>query len=188
MKSNFYSKEELNKLSFCSFGEDVLISRKASIYGAEHISLGSHVRIDDFCILSAGRIEIGNYVHIGAYTGLYGAGGIKIGNFCGVSMHSLLLSATDDFSGQHMISPLVPEEYTSVKKALIELKDYVQLGAQTVVLPGVTAQEGAVTGACSLVLSDLPGWTINIGIPVRVLKKRYRCPKSLSENISCDSP
>ena len=103
-------------------------------------------------------------------------------------MHSLLLSASDDFSGQYMVSPLVPEKYTCVKKALIELKDYVQLGAQTVVLPGITIQEGAVTGACSLVLSDLPEWTINVGIPVRVLKTRYRCPKLLSENISFDSP
>lgn len=46
-------------MEFRSIGEDVRISDKASIYGASEISIGSHVRMDDFCVLS-GRIEVGN--------------------------------------------------------------------------------------------------------------------------------
>ena len=57
--TSFYTEEELKGLGFRHIGNGVCISRKASIYGAQNISLGDHVRIDDFCILS-GRIEIGS--------------------------------------------------------------------------------------------------------------------------------
>ncbi|MBT3210423.1 MAG: acyltransferase, partial [Planctomycetaceae bacterium] len=66
---SFYSMEELQTLGLASFGKDVKISRKASIYNPGQISIGNHVRIDDFCVLSAGEggIEIGDYVHIAVY-------------------------------------------------------------------------------------------------------------------------
>ena len=72
--NSFYSNEELKQLGLKSFGKNVLISKKCSIYGADKISIGNNVRIDDFCILS-GKIVIGNYVHISAYSALYAGGG-----------------------------------------------------------------------------------------------------------------
>ena len=146
------------------------------------MSIGSNVRIDDFCILS-GNITIGNYVHISAYTALYGKYGIKIGNFCGVSPRSILLSATDDFSGEYMISPLVPEEYTNVTGGLIELEDYVQIGSNSIVFPNVLIREGSATGAFTLVNKELDPWGIYIGIPARKIKDRNKNLKKLSENI-----
>ena len=47
---SFYSQEELKNIGFQTFGRNVLISRKASVYGAEQISLGNNVRVDDICI------------------------------------------------------------------------------------------------------------------------------------------
>ena len=171
--SGFYSEEELKGLRLKSFGKNVLISRKCSIYKAEKISVGNNVRIDDFCILS-GEITIGNYVHISAFNALYGAFGIKIGNFCGISPRSTLFSATDDFSGEYMISPMVPNELTNVYGAKIVLNDFVQIGAGTVVLPGVVFGEGAVTGAMSLVKENIPGWKIYAGIPAKKIKDRKK--------------
>ncbi|EAO54015.1 O-acetyltransferase (cell wall biosynthesis) [Bacillus thuringiensis serovar israelensis ATCC 35646] len=63
--NSFYSQEELKKIGFLSVGKNVLISKKASIYNPGAISIGNHVRIDDFCILS-GKITIGSYSHISA--------------------------------------------------------------------------------------------------------------------------
>ena len=60
--NSFYDNDELKRLGLKSIGENVLISRKASIYGAKSISIGHNVRIDDFCILS-GTISIGRTVH-----------------------------------------------------------------------------------------------------------------------------
>ncbi len=180
--NSFYTKEELGKIGFKKIGDEVLISRNACIYGASNMTIGSHVRIDDFCILS-GNITIGNYVHISAYTALYGKGGIEIGNYCGCSPRSTIFSQTDDFSGEFMIGPMIPEEFTNIETGKVILEDYSQLGANTVVLPGVTLKEGAVTGSMSLVNSSLDEWTINIGIPCKKLKSRSMKAKLLSKKI-----
>ena len=180
--NSFYSKEDLQQLGFKSVGDFVFISKKCSIYGYKTISIGSHVRIDDFCILS-GEITIGNYVHISAYSALYGGGGIIIEDFCGISPRCTLLSASDDFSGEHMISPMVPKEITAVKREKIHMKKYSQLGTNTTILPGVSIETGTVTGACSLVNHNLPSWTICWGIPCIPRKTRAKKIKELSKKI-----
>jgi acetyltransferase-like isoleucine patch superfamily enzyme len=40
------------------------------------------------------------------------------------------------------------------------------------VLPGVTVREGAVVGARSLVVEDVPAWTIAMGEPAQAAKVR----------------
>lgn len=50
----FYTREQLEKKGFKSIGENVLISDKTSIYSPQNISIGNNVRIDDYCVLSAG--------------------------------------------------------------------------------------------------------------------------------------
>ena len=139
--SSFYSEDELNDLGLKHFGKNIFISKKCSIYNAKNITLGNNVRIDDFCILS-GNITIGNYVHISAFNGLYGQYGIKIGNFCGISPRCTLFSASDDFSGEYMISPMVDSKYTHLSKGLIEMCDYTQIGANSIIMPNITIKEG----------------------------------------------
>ncbi len=182
MNNSFYSIKELEQLGFLSVGEDVYISKKASFYNYEKISIGNHVRIDDFCILS-GSISIGNYVHISAFSALYGKAGIKIGNYCGISPRCTLLSVTDDFSGKAMISPMVPQELTKLKSGKIILNDFAQVGTNSVVMPDCVFEEGAVCGAFSFVNKNLSAWSVNTGIPCRFLKKRLQYPKIFSRKI-----
>lgn len=180
--SSFYSKQELEKIGFKSLGENVLISKKASIYSPEKIKIGNNVRIDDFCILS-GNIEIGNYVHISAFVALYGKEGIIINDFCGCSTRCTIYSASDDFSGEYMISPMVPNELTNVIGGKVILEKYVQLGANTVVMPNITIKEGTAVGALSFVNKELEEWGIYIGIPCRRIKERNKNIIQLSKNI-----
>lgn len=170
---SFYTVEELKEIGLKEIGEDVLISKKASIYSPERIKIGNHVRIDDFCILS-GEIEIGNYVHIAAYTALYGKYGIIIKDFCGCSARCTIYSATDDFSGEYMISPMVPIEFTKVRGGRVTLEKYVQLGANTLVMPNITIEEGTAVGAMSFVNKDLEEWGIYVGIPCKKIKERSK--------------
>ena len=180
--NSFYSEEELKSLGFKSCGENVLISRFARFYGISNMEIGNNVRIDDFCILS-GKIKIGNYVHISAYTALYGSQGIEINDYCGCSARSIIYSAMDDFSGEYMIGPMVPDDLTNVTGGPVILEKYVQLGANTTVMPNLKIGEGAVTGSCTLVRHDVEPWTVNIGIPSKVLKRRKDNPKELSKRI-----
>ena len=178
--SAYYSRQELEAFGFASLGQDVFLSRKCSVYDARKMVIGSHVRIDDFCILS-GAIYLGNYIHISAYCALYGRYGITLGNFCGLSPRTTVFSASDDFSGRAMISPMVPEEFISLTTGAVMLEDFCQVGADSVLMPGTTLKEGAVCGAFSFVNKSLDAWTINAGIPCKYLKTRSQNAKRLGE-------
>ncbi len=171
--SSFYDRNELEQLGLKNVGSHVMISKKCSIYTPENIVIGDNVRIDDFCILS-GTVTIGNYVHISAFSALYGKFGIEIGNYCGVSPHCLLFSASDDFSGEFMISPMVPVKLTNVQGGLIKLYNFVQIGAGSIILPNVKIGEGVAVGAMSLIKNNLDPWGIYAGVPGRRIKERKR--------------
>ncbi|MDR0796834.1 MAG: acyltransferase, partial [Tannerella sp.] len=111
--TSFYTGKELEALGLKRYGKNVLISRKCSIYSAEKISIGDNVRIDDFCILS-GDITLGSNIHIAAYCALYGAFGIEMEDYTGLSPRCTVFSATDDFSGDYLISPMVDMNKTNV--------------------------------------------------------------------------
>ncbi|MDR2435699.1 MAG: hypothetical protein LBD33_00040 [Puniceicoccales bacterium] len=182
MVSNFYNETELKELGLKGFGKNVLISRKCSIYGAGNMSFGSSVRIDDFCVLS-GKISMGSYIHIAAGVKLYASAGLKIGDFCGISANSCIYTSVDDFSGKFMISPMVPEELTNPSKGEVVLEDFVQLGANTIIMPGLKLKEGAITGAMSFVNRGLDAWTMNFGIPCRFYKVRSMNAKELAKKV-----
>jgi galactoside O-acetyltransferase len=171
---SFYSEEELQTLGFHSLGIHVKVSRKASIYEAEKISLGNHVRVDDFCILS-GRIEIGNYVHVAAYTALYGGqDGIFIGDFANLSSRVSVYSLNDDYSGETMTSPTVAEQYKNVESKPVYIGKHVVVGSTSVILPGITLQIGSAFGSFSFINHDSEEWSVNAGIPARKIKDRKK--------------
>lgn len=170
----FYSKKELEEIGFKRFGKNVLISNKCSIYNAKNISIGDNVRIDDFCILSAGdgEILIGSWVHIACYVSLIGKESIILEDYSQVGAKSSIYSSTDDFSGDYLVGPSIPDEYTNVKHGMVILRQFSVLGCNTVVLPHVTIGEGTAIGALSLVYKDLEPWKIYGGTPVKILKER----------------
>lgn len=178
----FLNPKAIEQLGLKSCGTNVLISDKASIYSPEQVSIGSNVRIDDFCILS-GQITLGDYIHIAAYSALYGKFGIEMESFTGLSPRCTIFSASDDFSGQHLISPMVPEQYTEVTGGLILIKRLSQIGAGTIIMPNITINEGVAVGAMSFVKNSLEEWGIYAGIPARRLKDRDQFCQIFAERI-----
>ena len=171
--SSFYSENELEQLGLCSYGKNVLISRKVSIYGAANISIGDNVRIDDFCILS-GNVTIGSNIHISAFVALYGSKGIVLEDYAGISPRSTVYSAMDDFSGDYLIGPIHDIGKTNVKGGRVVISKNVQVGANCVIFPNLTIGEGSVLGAMSLVKTDIKSWGIYAGIPAKFIKERSK--------------
>ncbi|WP_018700270.1 acyltransferase [Amorphus coralli] len=161
----FYTDDELADLGLGRFGENVLISRKSSLYNPGDISLGSNVRIDDFCVLSAGEggIEIGDYVHIAVYSSLIGTGRIRICDFCNISSRVSIYSSNDDYSGRSMTNPMVPARFKSVQVDDVFFGKHVIVGSGSVILPGVTLEEGVAIGALSLVKASCAAFGIYAG-------------------------
>lgn len=172
--NSFYNEDELSEIGFLHYGKDVLISRKASIYGANSISIGDNVRIDDYCLLS-GRIVIGSYVHIAAYSALYGGEkGIFISDYVNVSSRVSVYSINDDYSGDTLTNPMVPERYKNVKSQSVYIEKHVIIGSTCVILPGVTLAEGSAFGCFSFINHNSDPWTINVGIPFNKIRNRSK--------------
>lgn len=170
------TQDELRDIGFAACGRGVLVSRKASFHGAGRIRLGNHVRIDDFCVLSAGEggIDIGDRVHVAVYTSLIGRGRIQVQDFANLSSRVSIYSSNDDYSGRTMTNPMVPEEFTGVSHADVVIGRHAIVGSGSVVLPGVVLEEGVAIGALSLVRDSCSAFGIYAGMPARRIGERSR--------------
>ena len=115
--------------------------------------------------VSSGYMNIGNYIHIGAYGFFTCAGGLDIDNFANISQGVRIYTVSDDYSGETMTNPMVPDEYKNVQLAPVKISKHAILGSGTIILPGVVVGTGCATGANSLVKKTLDDWGIYAGCP-----------------------
>lgn len=177
-------------MGFASVGRNVRISDRASFYGASRISLGDDVRIDDFCVLSAGEggIAIGRNVHVAVYSCLIGAGRIEVCDFANISSRVSIYSSNDDYSGEWMTNPTVPSEYTNVSHAPVVVGSHAIVGSGCVVLPGVTIGDGAAIGSLSMVRGDCEPFTVYGGVPAKRIKERNRALLDVADDFLVGRP
>lgn len=164
----FYTQEELQGLGLSSFGNGVLISRLAKLYSTSNISIGDNVRIDDYAILS-GKIEIGSFVHIGAFSSITGGRvGVKIGDFCGMSSQSKIFATSDDFVNGYLVGPCVPMQFRNVIEKPVLLTKHCHIGSHSLVLPGSIFLLGSCLGPMSLNMGrKLKEWSYYLGNPAK---------------------
>ena len=170
----FLDDQALSKIGFGSYGKNVLISDKCSIYNPGNIHIGNDVRIDDFCILSAGEkgIEIGSYVHIGCYSLLVGKEKIVMKDYSGLSSRVSIYSSSDDFTGEYLSNPCVSDEFRNVRSSPVILNEFVTIGTNTSILPGVILEKNSCVYAHSLVLNNVEANTCVAGVPAKKIKDR----------------
>ncbi len=172
--TSYYTEQELAQIGLKTYGNNVLISRKASIYGAENIAIGDSVRIDDFVIIS-GNVQIGSYVHIAAYSAIYaGKYQIVLKDFVTISSRNVIYAESDDYSGASLSNPLIKGRYRTTYGNDVVFEKHVLLGTNCTVLPGVNLGEGVSVGAMSLVKEDLRSWGVYVGIPAKRIKDRNK--------------
>src|SRR5580704_9679868 len=173
---SFLGAQELAALGLGAHGDDVRISTKASLHNAKNIRIGNHVRIDDYCVLSAGDggIELGSFIHVGVFSSLIGAGRITLRDFCNLSSRTSIYSSNDDYSGVHMTNPTVPPEFTGVTHAAVTVGRHAIIGAGSVIPPGVILEDGVAVGALSLIKQKCRAFGIYAGSPARRIGNRKR--------------
>ena len=163
----FLNIKKLKNIGFKSLGENVIISDKTSIYNAQTIEIGNNVRIDDFCILSGGEggIIVGNYIHIACYSSIIGQGKICLEDYANISSRVSIYSSSDDYSGETMTNPMIPDEFKTVDYRPVAIGRHAIIGCGSVILPGVKIGEGCAVGALSLVKEDCENFAIYAGVP-----------------------
>lgn len=134
------------------------------IVGIENIEFGRDIILDDFVFIQAKqKIKFGNHVHVGCFASITGGEELIVGDYSAISHGCRILTGTDDFKDWGFGNSSIPEKYRNTKRAPIKIGRFCIIGANSVVLPGVTIGEGAMVGACSVVSRDLEPWGVYIG-------------------------
>lgn len=173
---SYYSLEELSEVGFRDFGTNVQVSKRTTFINPGNITLGNHVRIDDFVVITAssGFLRIGNFVHVGALSYFNCNGNVTLEDFSGVSQGVKIYSASEDYSGIYLTNPTVPLRYRSPQIGEVIIRRHAIIGSNTVILPNVEVGEGAAVGAQCLVKSNLSAWYVHFGTPTRPIKPRSK--------------
>lgn len=133
------------------------------------ISLGEGAWVERGAVLWAfdGSIRTERSIYLGPYATIYGHGGVEIGADTLVSMHTTILSSN------HGVPPIgqkireQPDELLPTK-----IGRDVWIGANAVILGGVTVGDGAVVAASAVVTKDVQAGAIVAGVPARLVRKR----------------
>ena len=152
------------------------------------ISLGSGVFLDQGVLLRAsdgGRITLGRNVHIGRFTQIVAESGtVEIGDDVVVnygctinaragikiSAETLIAHYVTILDSDHNLTPR-PIRASGYTSAPVTIGRDVWLGAKASVLRGTTIGDGAVIGAHAVVRSDIPAFSLAVGVPARVVRK-----------------
>lgn len=172
MKTSFYSQDELTSFGFKHLGQNVKLSRNCSVYGAANISIDDNSRIDDFCLLS-GHITIGKNVHIASHCAIFaGTSGVVMEDFAGLSSRIAIYAESDDYSGEFLTNPTIPDIYKKTDGQTVILRKHSIIGTGCTIMPGVIIGEGTAVGSMSLITKSLDPWGIYVGIPCKRIKER----------------
>ena len=156
-------------------GENTIVYPLARIVYPEMVSIGDHCIIDDFTFIHGGQgVTLGDYVHIAVQALIMGGGVCEIGPFSGIAMGAQILTGSDDYTGVTLLGPAIMPPFRRPIRSFVRIGRQTVIGAQSVVLPGVTIGDGVAVGAMSLVTKDLPPWTLCYGTPARPHRDRPR--------------
>lgn len=128
--------------------------------------LGKYSVIEDFSCLnnSVGDIIIGDYCRIGLSNTVIGP--ITIGNRVNISQNVVLIGLDHNYQDVH--KGIIEQGVTT---SPITIGDDTIIGANTIILSGITIGKHCFIGAGCLVNKDIPDYTVAVGNPVRIIKQ-----------------
>lgn len=107
-----------------------------------------------------GDVRVGAHAWVGPFTVLDGSGGLTIGDYS-------VVSAGVHIYTHDTIRWAVSGGRAPYDRSPVSIGSCTYIGAQSVVLKGVTIGEHSVIGAGSLVNRDIPSFTVAVGSPCR---------------------
>lgn len=145
----------------------VRMGRGASVYLGVMFDLGpkARVSIGDFTLMNGSRIICDSEV--------------SIGDYCLISWNTVLMDsyrvpfhAAERRTELRKVATRTPRlTAADVRARPICIGDNVWIGFDSCVLPGVTIREGSIVGARSVVVEDVPPFTIVAGNPARIIRQ-----------------
>lgn len=182
--------------AFKSMGENVKIGANVKIVNPQYISVGNNVTIGDNSTLIArgeggiilgdnvvvndrvyldtesaqtGYIIIGNNVYLGTGTTLFGHVGLEIGDFTLFAQNITITPYSHIFDNPE---ETIISQGGHMEKVTIGRDCY--LGMGVCVMYSGSIGEGSIIGAHSTVIKPIPAFSVAVGTPAKVIKKREK--------------
>lgn len=149
------------------------------------IIIGHHTRILGTLVCkSTGKIEVGDYSQIQDGVLIGSLENVKIGNYVGIAGGCVLIdNNTHKIEPEERIKhrkrvapggpgyPGLGNGWELADSAPIVIEDVVWIGAQSIILKGVTVGKGAIIARNSVVTKDVSPYTVVAGNPAKVVKE-----------------
>ena len=167
-KSHGNGTPDVTKLA--RLGDGVVFEAGVLIFHPENIELGDNVYVGHNAILKGyykNKMRIGSGTWIGQQCFFHSAGGLEIGRNVGIGPAVKIITSHHD--GEDVSRPIL---HTPVVFKQVVIEDDADIGAGTVILPGVTVGKGAQVGAGAVVCRDVEPYTVVAGVPATLIRKR----------------
>lgn len=183
----------LYKCLFAEIGRGVTFGQHVVIRHPHKMKIGSHVMIDDNCVLDAkgcqqgefeigsnvilsrgcilsakyGQLTIGENTNFGANCLVYAVKEVNIGR-------DTLFAAQCYVGGSmyHFEDPDIPPIRQGAYSKGVTIGDGCWLGAGVKVIDGVTIGDGVILGSGAVVTKDIEPFSVAVGIPAKTIKTR----------------
>ena len=128
--------------------------------------LGRRSVIESYCCINnaVGDVTIGDYTRIGIHCTVIGP--VCIGSHVNLAQGITVTALNHNFTDT---TQRIDEQGITTRPIVIA--DDVWIGANAVILPGITIGEHAVVAAGAVVTTDVPPYSVVGGVPAKVLKR-----------------
>lgn len=160
---------------YVSIGDDVEIYDDVTIIargpGGVEIGSGSHlcerVYLDTHAEETGGYIKIGEKVYIGTGTTLFGHAGLEIGDCALIAQNVTITPYSHKFDNP---DDIIWNQGGNMKKVTIGRDSYIGMGVDIMYTGDIG--EGSVIGAGSVVVKPIEDYSVAVGNPAKIIKKR----------------
>ncbi|MBX4909765.1 MULTISPECIES: acyltransferase [Rhizobium] len=168
-------KAALRRSCGAELAETSYVAENAAIF-TESLTMGERSWIAGHALVR-GDVILGDDCSVNPYACV--SGKVTCGNGVRIASHASIVGFNHGFD-----DPDRPIHRQGVISLGIAIGDDVWIGANCVILDGVTIGKGAVIAAGAVVTGDIPPMAIAGGVPARVLRRRGSAPpKSTARNI-----
>jgi acetyltransferase-like isoleucine patch superfamily enzyme len=149
------------------------VTLRANTQVAVGIAIGDETSIQDAALLAAnqGSIVIGQHSWLGPFCMVYGNGGVSIGDHVLIAAHCVINTVSHNTERCDL-----PISEQGINCAPVVIENDVWIGSRAVIMQGVTLGHGAIIGAGSVVTTNIPPYSIAVGTPARVIRRRDNAP------------
>jgi acetyltransferase-like isoleucine patch superfamily enzyme len=155
-----------------SLGDDVVIEKSVRLLAngdSAKILIGDRTYIQPYVLMKAenGVISIGKDCTVNDFSILYGHGNLTIGNDVHIGAHTIIVPFNHIYQ-----DPKVAIWKQGTTKKGLTIEDDVLIRASVTLLEGVTIGKGSVIGAGSVVTKSIAPYSVAVGVPATIVKKR----------------